>query len=437
MSAAVSTAEPAAPPRILLAGLLLLGLVAESVYFGYRTMAAVARMDGERAYFSGDHTAAWKGYERSSRLGGPPEALALDRAELLLNGLDMQNLGVKVTLPLPPEQVLPVAEGLVRRLLGASPFRAYYWSLAADLYLNEAQAHRRSTPLDLSTLSEDPRENLRPEEILAVAALEEAVRREPHNYIYEDILAEQLLQWNLPDLAAPHVRRGVALYPLLNSHIHLSRPRLDPAIVEAAVQGFDDAFAAASMIASDTIECDAGKFLLGQGRHAEAVAFLERALAINPKSADALGQIGIAEELNDDHAQAIGHLERAVKELPDSPYLWYYLGQAKLKTGDHAGGREGLRRARETDPKNVQLFHAYADLLEADGALKDAERQFQAAANTNPSQNAAWRALLGFYQRHPDLRRTGTRQVCARLAGLKSARDVHEEWCKAPEMGPR
>ena len=419
---------PNSPPQRLRVAFLGLLLLLQSVYFGARTLAALARMDGERAYFSGDHEVAWQGYARASRYGGSPEALTLDRAELLLNGLDMQNLGVKVSLPMPPADALEASRAFIGRLVTASPFRAYYWSLAADLYLNQAQAGRRGTPLDLSALSEDPRENLRPEEVMAVAALEEAVRREPRNYVYEDILAEQLLQWNLPELAIPHVRRGVALYPVLNSHIHLSRPRLDPAIVDAAVQGFEEARAAASMIPADAIECDAGKFLLGQGKHQEALAYLERALAINPTMADALGQIGIAEYLNGDYPPAIGHLERATAVLPDAPYLWFYLGQSRIKAGDRAGARDDLRRARENDPRNVQLYHAYAEYLETEGALKDAERQFQAAANTNPTQNMAWRALLAFYGRHPE-RRGAVRQVCTRLGSLKSARDVFEESC--------
>lgn len=424
----MSSTLPTTPPQRLRATFLGFLLLVVSVWFGARTLAALGRLDGERAYFSGEHEAAWEGYERASRYGGSPEALALDRAELLLNGLDMQNLGVRVTLPVTSAAALALSRDLIGRLLVASPFRAYYWSLAADLYLNQAQAARRGTPLDLSALSEDPRENLRPEEVMAVAALEEAVRREPQNYVYEDILAEQLLQWNLPELAIPHVRRGVALYPVLNSHIHLSRPRLDPAIVEAAVQGFEDARAAASMVSADSIECDAGKFLLGQGRQAQALQYLERALAINPTMADALGQIGIAEYLNGDYALAIGHLERATVVLPESPYLWFYLGQSRIKAGDRAGAREDLRRAREGDSQNVQLFHAYAEYLEAEGALKDAERQYQAAANTNPTQNTAWRALLAFYGRHPD-RRGAVRQVCTRLGSLRTARDVFEEAC--------
>lgn len=436
MSAAVNRPAPVARPRPVLAGCLLALLGLQSVWFGYRTLAALARLEGERAYYAGEHDAAWRQYERAARLGGSTEALALDQAELLLNGIDMKNLGVRVSLPFSVDEALDAAERLIARLLAASPYRAYYWSLAADLYLNRGQAHRRTTPLDLSTISEDPRENLRPEEILAVAALEAAARREPQNYIYEDILAEQLLQWGLDDLAVPHVRRGVALYPVLGSHIHLNRPRLPPAIADAAVLGFEDARAAISMVSADVIECDAGKFLLGQGRNADAVRYLERALEINPRMADALGQVGVAEYMNGEYARAISYLERATTELPESAYLWFHMGRSRIAMGDRVRAREDLRRAREADPRNLQLFHAYAELLEADGAKKDAERQFQAAASNNPTQNAAWRALLAFYARHPEIR-GGTRQVCARLEHLKSARSVFEESCGRREAASR
>lgn len=416
-------------PRRGLAAVLGLLLMAETVYFGGRVLAAAHRLQGEGAYYAGDYDRAWRWYEASMRAGGNAEGLTLDRAELLLNGLDMQSLGLKVNLPVPGDEALREARGMIVRLLATTPYRAYYWSLAADLLLNEARATRRGAPLDLSALSEDPRENLLPEEIGAIAALEEAARREPNNYIYRVILAEQFLQWNLPDLAAPQVREAVRLYPDLNSHIQLTRPQLDPSIVNAAVEGFTAARAGDSMVAPDQIDCDAGKFLLAQGRHADAREYFLSALRFNPEMADALGQLGVAEFMQGNYAEAREHLDRATKILPESASLWFHLGRTRLKMGDHEGGKEALRTARMIDSRSVKYFHVFADLLEADGAVRDAERQFQAAAHLNPGQNGAWRALFAFYGRHPELR-GATRAICSRLATLKSAREVYDDQCR-------
>jgi len=415
-------------PRVRAIVIALL-IAIETVYFGSRCAAGFARLIGERAYFTGNSVKAWSLYNRAAALGSDPVQIMTDKAEVLLFGLDQQNVGAKIELPIEADEIRGVARGIVSSLLASAPYRAYFWSLATDVHTHEALSLRRATPLDLSTLSDDPLENLLPQEGMAVAALREAARREPRNYIYDDLLAEQFSQWGLAELAVPHVRRAVALYPLLEGHIYLSRPRLEPEIVDAAVAGFGDALRINSMISDDAIECDAGRFLAGQGRHEEALVHLRRALEMNPSNPGALYRHGISSHSLGDYASAMDYLSRAAEALPESASLWYYLGQARLKAGRNEDAIKALRRARELDPRQVRFFNALAEALEGDGAIKEAERQFQAAASLNPGDASAWLALLRFYERHPDLG-SAARQACARLRRSRVPEDVYKTLCE-------
>lgn len=425
----MSAAAGSSPIRMR-AVLIALLLAGETVYFGSRCAAGFARLLGERAYFSGDSLRAWWMYDRAAGLGSDRVQILTDRAEVLLYGLDQQNLGMKVDLPFERDGVPAVARTIVGTLLASAPYRSYFWSLAADVYTAEALASRRSVPLDLSTLSDDPLVNLLPEEGLAVAALREAARREPHNYLYDDLMAEHLVQWGLVDLALPHVRRALALYPVLDGHIYLSRPRLEPEIVDAAVAGLGEARSLGSMVPDDSIECDAGRLLVSQGRHQEALGHLKAALDIAPGNSDAVYWYGLASFLLGDDATAVDYLSRAGEALPDSPWLWYQLGQALMRLGRRDEGIAALRRAREQDPKEVQFRHTLGGALEDAGSLKDAERQFQAAANFNPGNTTAWSALVGFYERHPEFG-DAARQVCSRLRRSRLAQETYKERCEA------
>ena len=59
--------------------------------------------------------------------------------------------------------------------------------------------------------------------------------------------------------------------------------------------------------------------------------------------------------------------------------------------------------------------------------VKEAERQYVAAANVNPDQTDAWAALLAFYTRHRDLRPFP--EVCTRLRAMEPGVDLYQQQC--------
>ena len=90
---------------------------------------------------------------------------------------------------------------------------------------------------------------------------------------------------------------------------------------------------------------------------------------------------------------------------------------AKVCTLLHfTSARSAFERNRPSYSYNVQFM------------FKDAERQFQAAANLNPGNAPAWLALLRFYERHPELG-SAARRVCARLGRSRLPEDTYTEMC--------
>lgn len=402
-------------------------LLAESAYFAGQSAAGILRFRGERAFFMNRHERAWNGYRRALALGGDLETLETDQIELLLFGLDQTWAGVRVRTALPPERAVSTALQLVAHRVDETPFKAYVWSLASDDYFHAARLRRQDTPLDLSSLSEDPMDVLMPEDRLGLAALETASRLEPNNYIYHDLLAEKFMDMGDIDTAATHCRRSVASYPVLGDHRYLMVPDPAPELLEAAIRGFEDSRLQESMIPRGTIESDAGELLRRTGQARRAIAFLKRAVVLSPDLYEAQYYLGIASYELGDHQAALRHLQEASRCQPQNPSPHVHMGFAQTALGNLQGAIDHFRRAREKDPQDIRFFHFLGEALEKAGQVKEAERQFVAAAKINPKSTEAWAALLVFYTRHRELRPLA--DVCSNLELMAPDETAYREQC--------
>lgn len=419
--------------KALLLALFSLLLGGETAYFGRACGAAVLRQRGERAFYRNDHRASWGHYRAALAWGGDPERLRTDLVELLLFGLDQSEAGIRIDLPVPAERAVGEARDLIAPCLIAAPYKAYYWSLASDIYLHEAEQLRREKPLDLQDLSEDPLQNLTPPQWLAVAALETSARLEPSYYIYNDLLTEMFLDIGSPQTVARYCRRAVAAYPALDSHSYLSRPDLPPEVLEAAVHGFEDAVSQEPTTLAALLENDAARLLAMHGQRERAAAFLRKALEIDPGLYDARFRLGLLAIERHDYQEAMEHFQAAAAIVPDSAWPHYEMGVSHAALGDLEAAIREFRVAREKDPRYIGFFHALGESLEKAGLLKEAERQFRAAANLNSQEAGAWSILLAFYIRHDDVRSAG--EVCARLLALNPGMSDYREQCAALATG--
>jgi choline-sulfatase len=114
-------------------------------------------------------------------------------------------------------------------------------------------------------------------------------------------------------------------------------------------------------------------------RPADARDALEKVLALDPKSATALRQIGELELQAADYARAAQHLKSAAAIRPDDATAWFYAGQAMAKANDLAGARDALEATLKLlpgqFPARLLLGQVYLELKDP----KAAEDQFEAA----------------------------------------------------------
>src|SRR2546426_5277341 len=359
----------------------VVGLAADTAHFGAGCVAEIFWLRGERAMFRNDLPGAWASYERALSWGGNPGRVETDMAEVLVMGMDQLAGGFHPRLPLPSDAGLDVAFSLVGRRISAEPFNAYHWSQASDLFMHAAERQRRAEVLDLSRLSENPMDNLLPEERLGLATLEIATGLEPSNYLYYDLLAQLYMDFGSPENAAPYCRRSVAALPDTREHSYLDRRDLPAVILEAAVQGFEDAGTRPSMISKAFALGEAGRVLSWHHDDRRAVTFLRRAIEADPDYPDIQMQLADASYRLKDYETAIVHASRAARLSPQAPWPHYTGGMAYLALGRLDPAIVEFQQARELDPHDVRSFLNLGEALESAGRVKEAERQFVAAAN--------------------------------------------------------
>ena len=402
-------------------------VAAESCYFGGKFVGALLHLHGQHAFYEGHHKGSYAAYRAALAWGGDRGQIETDMVETLLFGLDQLEAGLKVELPLPPEACVEVARRLIADRIRETPYRAFTWSLASDIYEAKSKQRLRSSPIDLATLSEDPLENLLTEDWLSVSALQMAARLESTNYLYDDLLAEKFIGIGGYSEAAQFARQAVAAFPLLEAHAYLLRSDLAPEILEAAVRGFDDAQERESMVPMASIASEAGRLLAWHDQNQRAEPYLRRAVALAPDLYDAQAELGILAYARQDYPEALSHLRAASDILPDSPTPAYFRGLSHLAMGAVQEAIDDLREAREKGPGDLRLYHALGEALEQSGRYTEAERQFVAGTSLRPDDSGAWEALLAFYVRRHDT--SAAYAACARLFEINPRESAYREQC--------
>lgn len=399
--------------------LTLLGaaFLLESIYFGRLAWSALLELRGQRAYFRNDLREAWTLTRGALASGGDRARLETHLLEILLMGFNQHDVGLRIDTPLEDGPGSEEALRLLHHRISEAPHVASLWSYAANLEFHRAHEERRSRPLDLSTLSEDPMGNLLPEDRLGLAALEKAASLEPNNYLYDELLVEQFLEYGSEVDAARSCRRAVAAFPRLDGHTYLLRFDLPRSVVDAAIQGFEDALRSTSLVARVEMLRDAGRLLMRHGRDEEVLPYLVDANRVDPTYYDARMELALTRLRLGQWAEAGQDFEAAMRLIPDEPSPYFFRARIRSHEGNHEGAVEDLRRARALGASETRIFLAMAEALEALDRLREAENQYIAATNLHPDDSSAWSALYLFEVRHGDNR--GASRACDRLAGLK------------------
>ena len=83
---------------------------------------------------------------------------------------------------------------------------------------------------------------------------------------------------------------------------------------------------------------------------AEAQKAFNKALAIDPNSADAKRGLGLTHLIAEQYPPAIKLFREANTTDPEDPMGWVWLGQALLNSGNHAEARTAYQQALKLDP---------------------------------------------------------------------------------------
>jgi len=126
----------------------------------------------------------------------------------------------------------------------------------------------------------------------------------------------------------------------------------------------------------------------------EAEEETRRAVALDPRSADAHTLLGIILAGRGAHAEAVASLEQATKLDSQSFDAWFYLGRARYALRDFSGARDALHTAVQFRPEDAEAHFFLATALEVLGEKDAAIAEYRALIGLRP-EDARGHAGLG------------------------------------------
>jgi tetratricopeptide (TPR) repeat protein len=379
--------------------LLLAGVWSEGVRFYAWTL----REQAEREYYAGDLESALASYSKLCELLPRDPRSHTDLADSIAQAIDG-----KPGRAMAPEEIERLAHVAARSYLNAisaSPPNAWAYAGFGQLAGTLSAARVRQDGLDLSDLSADPMEGLRPLDRLYEAALVKAVQIEPRNYYYRDFLGHFYLRHGFQERALAHVRTAARLQPVLDRHFYLSRlATVSPAILGAVEQGIREALESGGAEASvEKIHRFLADIYLRMGRLEEARANYEAVaeLTAHPYLVDI--QIGRILAAEGDEAGALDAFQRSTERNPDYASSWLHLGMTLSRTGRHEEALEALQRARGLDPAGYRPSWALAMALDESGRLDEAAALLENLIKIHSDRQQAYSRLIRIYERQERL----------------------------------
>ncbi len=115
-----------------------------------------------------------------------------------------------------------------------------------------------------------------------------------------------------------------------------------------------------------------------------ARAGYQAVLARQPEQADALHLLGVLEDQQGRHAEAVALIRRAIAASPLAPGFHCNLGNALLAMGDSDGAAAAYREACALNPGDAEPLYNLANLLRNARKLDEAEAAFRAALHLQP-----------------------------------------------------
>lgn len=188
----------------------------------------------------------------------------------------------------------------------------------------------------------------------------------------------ELALWSAAVRRAPHAYRA---------HMHLGGALEAEGDIAAALDGYRQAAVLAPQVAET--HYNVGNALRLMGHPAQARQAWERSLRQNPDFLDALLNLAAYHQDAGDWEQTWALLDRAEAVQPRSAEVWRRKGLARKLTGDVAGAETAYLRVLELDPTMAEASFNLANLYYEQRRIVAAARYYSLALRHNPAHHGA------------------------------------------------
>ncbi|HET9482227.1 MAG TPA: tetratricopeptide repeat protein, partial [Candidatus Polarisedimenticolia bacterium] len=401
-------AQGAGARRALLAGLTIAAAL-NSLSGAFRIAGFLDQHRGERALAEARLNDAYDSILEASRWmpGNPTPWVFLARVlqHAQANGIPLDAFEGSSTM-----ETFGAGVGYLARAIALNPADGWSWYNLANNYQGIRTARNRLERMRAageraSGASEPPaaqeptkKGRLDPEDRISVAAMLQAVEREPESYVYPDALAKLYWDRGLAEAASDQIRASLTLTPRLKAHAVLEAPGLLAGLEGAILEGIERAgegeFSGPVMRARARAE-----ILQRLGRLDEAAAAYGelRELAGSDLAAECDLAVGKIHLQQDRYREAATHLERAAAAGAGDPHgvaALFHLGAAVARLGEHERAVDLFRRYLNLRPDTMGAYFGLADSLEALGLHEEAERTLVGAVRRFPSDGTAYMRII-------------------------------------------
>jgi tetratricopeptide (TPR) repeat protein len=145
--------------------------------------------------------------------------------------------------------------------------------------------------------------------------------------------------------------------------------------------------------ADAAVHYDWGTLLAEQGETAAAVAQLEAAVRIDPKSSRARAELGTMYLQSQRVSEALPHLRAATRQQPDDPSTWLALARGYLAAGNQDEAMRLCQHAIEVDPRASASYQFMGAMLLGRNETAKAVACFQQGLRLAPDDVEIHRAL--------------------------------------------
>lgn len=130
-----------------------------------------------------------------------------------------------------------------------------------------------------------------------------------------------------------------------------------------------------------------------RGRHADAIAAMQRAVELRPMDALYRNTLGTVLGASGDFDGAIHALRRACELEPGLAIAWYNLGVMLTRCVRNEEATEALKRAVELAPDNMDARAMLGDMLRMQGHTEESTLEYRKVLAERPQTGMAWWGL--------------------------------------------